>query len=114
MAAVLMGGFRITAPPAAAAAAQAAADYSNTKELGKVLYTEYLLPVQAAAALLLVAIIAAIALTLRERKDSKAIDPSEQVRVKRRDRVQLLKIKPSEMAAAPEPAEPAAGEEKKA
>jgi NADH-quinone oxidoreductase subunit J len=114
MAAVLMGGFRITAPPAAAAAAQAAADYSNTKELGKVLYTEYLLPVQAAAALLLVAIIAAIALTLRERKDSKAIDPSEQVRVKRRDRVQLLKIKPSEMAAEPEPAEPAAGEEKKA
>ena len=114
MAAVLMGGFRITAPPAAAAAAQAAADYSNTKELGKVLYTEYLLPVQAAAALLLVAIIAAIALTLRERKDSKAIDPSEQVRVKRGDRVQLLKIKPSEMAAAPEPAEPAAGEEKKA
>ncbi len=114
MAAVLMGGFRITAPPAAAAAAQAAADYSNTKELGKVLYTEYLLPVQAAAALLLVAIIAAIALTLRERKDSKAIDPSEQVRVKRGDRVQLLKIQPSEMAAVPEPAEPAAGEEKKA
>ncbi len=116
MAAVLMGGFRITAPPAAAAAAQAAADYSNTKALGKVLYTEYLLPVQAAAVLLLVAIIAAIALTLRERKDSKAIDPSEQVRVKRRDRVQLLKIKPSEMAAAPEPAEPvtAAAEEKKA
>jgi NADH-quinone oxidoreductase subunit J len=107
MAAVLMGGFRITAPPAAAAAAQAAADYSNTKELGKVLYTEYLLPVQAAAVLLLVAIIAAIALTLRERKDSKAIDPAEQVRVKRRDRVQLLKIKPSEMAAAPEPADPA-------
>jgi NADH-quinone oxidoreductase subunit J len=119
MAAVLMGGFRITAPPAAAAAAQAAADYSNTKELGKVLYTEYLLPVQAAAVLLLVAIIAAIALTLRERKDSKAIDPAEQVRVKRRDRVQLLKIKPSEMAAAPEPADPAepvaaAGQEKKA
>lgn len=113
MAAVLMGGFRITAPPAAAAAAQAAADYSNTKELGKVLYTDYLLPVQAAAVLLLVAIIAAIALTLRERKDSKAIDPSEQVRVKRRDRVQLLKIKPSEMAAAPEPVA-AAGEEKKA
>ena len=113
MAAVLMGGFRITAPPAAAAAAQAAADYSNTKELGKALYTEYLLPVQAAAVLLLVAIIAAIALTLRERKDSKAIDPSEQVRVKRRDRVQLLKIKPSEMAAAPEPVA-AAGEEKKA
>jgi NADH-quinone oxidoreductase subunit J len=44
MAAVLMGGFRVTAPPAAAAASQAAADYSNTKELGKVLYSQYLLP----------------------------------------------------------------------
>ncbi|MCE2879731.1 MAG: NADH-quinone oxidoreductase subunit J [Comamonadaceae bacterium] len=104
MAAVLMGGFRVTAPPAAAAASQAAADYSNTKELGKVLYSQYLLPLQAAAALLLVAIIAAIALTLRERKDSKAIDPSLQVRVKRNERVRLLKINPSSVAPAPEPA----------
>ena len=110
MAAVLMGGFRVTAPPAAAAASQAAADYSNTKELGKVLYSQYLLPLQAAAALLLVAIIAAIALTLRERKDSKAIDASEQVRVKRGDRVQLLKIAPS--AVAPEPPVAAAEETK--
>lgn len=104
MAAVLMGGFRVTAPPAAAAASQAAADYSNTKELGKVLYSQYLLPLQAAAALLLVAIIAAIALTLRERKDSKAIDPSLQVRVKRNERVRLLKINPSSVAPVPEPA----------
>jgi len=110
MSAVLMGGFRVTAPPAAAAASQAAADYSNTKELGKVLYSQYLLPLQAAAALLLVAIIAAIALTLRERKDSKAIDASEQVRVKRGDRVQLLKIAPS--AVAPEPPAAAAEETK--
>jgi NADH-quinone oxidoreductase subunit J len=110
MAAVLMGGFRVTAPPAAAAASQAAADYSNTKELGKVLYSQYLLPLQAAAALLLVAIIAAIALTFRERKDSKAIDASEQVRVKRGDRVQLLKIAPS--AVAPEPPAAAAEETK--
>ena len=110
MAAVLMGGFRVTAPPAAAAASQAAADYSNNKELGKVLYSQYLLPLQAAAALLLVAIIAAIALTLRERKDSKAIDASEQVRVKRGDRVQLLKIAPS--AVAPEPPAAAAEETK--
>lgn len=112
MAAVLMGGFRVTAPPAAAAASQAAADYSNTKELGKVLYSQYLLPLQAAAALLLVAIIAAIALTLRERKDSKAIDPSLQVRVKRNERVRLLKINPSSVAPAPEPA--AGAEEGKA
>jgi NADH-quinone oxidoreductase subunit J len=109
MAAVLIGGFRVTAPPAAAVASQAAADYSNTRELGKVLYTEYLLPLQAAAALLLVAIIAAIALTLRERKDSKAVDPSLQVRVKRADRVTLLKIDPSSVA----PAAPEATEEKK-
>jgi len=105
MAAVLMGGFRVTSAPAAAVASQAAADYSNTKELGKVLYSQYLLPLQAAAALLLVAIIAAIALTLRERKDSKSIDASEQVRVKRQDRVRLLKINPSAVAAAPEPIE---------
>ena len=110
MAAVLMGGFRVTTPPAAAVASQAAADYSNTKELGKLLYSQYLLPLQAAAALLLVAIVAAIALTLRERKDSKAIDASEQVRVKRGDRVQLLKIAPS--ALAPEPPAAAAEESK--
>jgi NADH-quinone oxidoreductase subunit J len=112
MAAVLLGGFRVTSPPAAALASQAAADYSNTRELGQVLYTEYLLPLQAAAALLLVAIIAAIALTLRERKDSKSIDPSVQVRVKRSDRVTLLNIDPSSLA--PPPAEPAPAEEKKA
>jgi NADH-quinone oxidoreductase subunit J len=105
MAAVLMGGFRVTSAPAASVASQAAADYSNTKELGKVLYSQYLLPLQAAAALLLVAIIAAIALTLRERKDSKSIDASEQVRVKRQDRVRLLKIKPSAVAAPTEPTE---------
>ena len=111
MAAVLLGGFRVTTPPAAAVASQAAADYSNTRELGKVLYTEYLLPLQAAAALLLVAIIAAIALTLRERKDSKSIDPSLQVRGKRADRVTLLKIDPSPVA--PAAPEPVAAEEKK-
>jgi len=111
MAAVLLGGFRVTSPPADVLLSQAAADYSNTRELGKVLYTEYLLPLQAAAALLLVAIIAAIALTLRERKDSKSIDPSLQVRVKRADRVTLLKINPSSMA--PPSAEPAPAEEKK-
>ena len=111
MAAVLLGGFRVTTPPAAAVASQAAADYSNTRELGKVLYTEYLLPLQAAAALLLVAIIAAIALTLRERKDSKSIDPSIQVRVKRSERVTLLKIDPSPVASVVQ--EPEAAEEKK-
>jgi NADH-quinone oxidoreductase subunit J len=107
MAAVLMGGFRITEQPAAAGAA---AELSNTKELGKVLYTQYLYPLQAAAVILLVAIIAAIALTLRERKDSKAIDAADQIRVKPGERVRLVKVKPSAQQVAP-PA--AAAEESK-
>ena len=82
MAAVLMGGFRLGEDPrAVAAAAQPSADFSNTKELGKLLYTQYLYPLEIAAVILLVAIIAAIALTLRTRKDSKHMDPSQQVRV---------------------------------
>ncbi len=72
---VLMGGFR--EPPksanASSAAGQIGAQVSNTKELGKLLYSEYLYPLEIAAVILLVAIIAAIALTLRERKDSKNI-----------------------------------------
>ena len=70
-------------------------DYSNTKELGKLLYSDYLYPLEVAAVILLVAIVAAIALTLRQRKDSKAIDPSLQVRVKARDRLQIVKLPPS-------------------
>ncbi|GAB3763189.1 NADH-quinone oxidoreductase subunit J [Ramlibacter monticola] len=105
MAAVLMGGFRPTeeprAVPAVAAAAQAGVQYSNTKELGRLLYTEYLFPLEIAAVLLLVAIVAAIALTLRHRKDSKAIDPSLQVRVKARDRLQVVKM-PAARPAQPE------------
>jgi NADH-quinone oxidoreductase subunit J len=89
---VLMGGFR--EPPRAVQAADlAGAQTSNTKELGKVLYSEYIYPLEIAAVILLVAIIAAIALTLRERKDSKSQDPSQQVRVKRADRVRLVKMK---------------------
>ena len=90
---VLMGGFR-EPPKAANAVGQIGAQVSNTKELGKVLYTEYIYPLEIAAVILLVAIIAAIALTLRERKDSKSQNPSEQVRVKRADRVTLVKMKP--------------------
>ena len=89
---VLMGGFR-EPPKIAAAGAQIGAQVSNTKELGKVLYSQYLYPLEIAAVILLVAIIAAIALTLRERKDSKSQNPSEQVRVKRADRVTLVKMK---------------------
>jgi NADH-quinone oxidoreductase subunit J len=68
------------------------ADYSNTAALGNLLYTEYLLPFELAAVVLLVAIVAAIALTLRERKDSKFIDPAEQVKVKRNDRLRIIQM----------------------
>src|SRR5918994_579176 len=67
--------------------------YSNTKQLGRVLYTQYAYAFEIAAVLLLVAIIAAIALTLRQRKDSRAQDPGAQVRVRRADRVRLVSMK---------------------
>ena len=93
LAAVLLGGFRVSEPPVAAqAVGVAAAQVSNTKALGILLYTEYLYPVQVAAIILLVALIAAIALTLRARKDSKYQNPSDQVRVKARNRVELIKM----------------------
>lgn len=107
MAAVLMGGFRSAeeprALPGAAAAAQAGLQYSNTKELGKLLYSEYLYPLEIAAVILLVAIIAAIALTLRQRKDSKHIDPALAVRVKASDRLQVMKMDATRPAPPPPP-----------
>jgi len=68
---------------------------SNTKELGRVLYTDYAYPLELAAVLLLVAIVVAIALTLRKRKDTKYQDPARQVAVRRGDRVRLVSM-PSE------------------
>ena len=109
MAAVLMSGFRLSQPPQIV---DAAAQVSNSKALGVLLYTEYLMPIQIAAAILLVAMVAAIALTLRHRKDSKAIDPSIQVRVKARDRLQVVKVDVTQPAPAPV-VEAAAAEEKK-
>jgi NADH-quinone oxidoreductase subunit J len=70
------------------------ADYSNTKEIGRLLYTEYLYPFEIAAVILLVAIVAAIALTLRRRKTTKYQDPSKQVAVRRADRVRLVSMPP--------------------
>jgi NADH-quinone oxidoreductase subunit J len=101
MAAVLMGGFRMGEEPRSVpvqAAVQGAAQYSNTKELGKLLYSQYLYPLQIAAVLLLVAIVAAIALTLRKRKDTKFNDPSQQVRVKARDRLRIVQLAPTRVA----------------
>ena len=90
MALVLMRGFALQAPVATVKALE----MGNTKLLGIEIYTEYLYPLQLAAVLLLVAIIAAIALTLRERKDSRHIDASQQVRAKKADRMRLVKMKP--------------------
>ncbi len=69
-----------------------AADYSNTEEIGNVLYTVYLYPFEIASAILLVAIIAAIALTMRRRPDTKYQNPSAQVSVQRKDRIRLVKM----------------------
>ncbi len=69
---------------------------SNTEALGEVLYTEYVLPFEIAAVILVVAIIAAIVLTHRRRKGVKKQDPSKQVRMRREDRVRLVKMKSEE------------------
>jgi NADH-quinone oxidoreductase subunit J len=91
MAAVLLPGFRLVDAPTAGAAAL---KLGNTKLLGIEVYTKYLYPLQIAAVLLLVAIIAAISLTLRARKDSKRTDPSEQIKAKKADRVRIVSMKP--------------------
>ena len=83
---VVMDGFgKLPAPPIEPG-------LSNTMALGMLLYTEYLYPLEVAAVLLLVAIIAAIALTLRERKDTKHTVASEQVKVRKSDRLRVVKM----------------------
>ena len=97
MVAVFSRSIRLPEPVLSADAQQ----LSNTKELGKLLYGEYLYPLEVAAVILLVAMIAAIALTLRRRKDSKYVSPSDQVRVKARDRVRLLDMPTTRSAQLP-------------
>jgi NADH-quinone oxidoreductase subunit J len=74
---------------------------SNTKALGMLLYTEYVYPLEIAAVLLLVAIVAAIALTLRERKDSRHLDASVQVRARKADRLRVVSMPPARPSSAP-------------
>lgn len=88
----LFGLDHFPAPPAAAA------DFSNTRELGIVLYTQYLYPFEIAAVILLVAIIAAIGLTMRRRPDTKYQDPARQVQVKAGDRLRIIKMDSEEKA----------------
>jgi NADH-quinone oxidoreductase subunit J len=106
MAAVLLGGFRLENSPAPDAAA---ARHGNTKLLGIEVYTHYLYPLQIAAVLLLVAIIAAIALTLRKRKDSHFLNPAQQVRVKKSQRLRIVSMPP---VVQPPPAPPVAAQGK--
>lgn len=70
------------------------ANYSNTKELARLLYTDYAYPFEIASVILLVAIIAAVMLTLRGRKDNKAMHSSDQIAVKAKDRMRLVKMSP--------------------
>jgi len=79
--------------------------YSNIKELGRLIYTDYAFPFELAALILLVAIVAAIALTLRGRKDAKNQDPTSQVRVKARDRLKIVRMDPEPRAGAASAAE---------
>jgi NADH-quinone oxidoreductase subunit J len=110
MALVLMGGFRLTEAPVLDAAQM---KMGNTKLLGIEVYTKYLYPLQLAAVLLLVAIIAAIALTLRRRKDSRYQNPSVQVLAKKADRMRVVKMAPVvEQPSAPAAADAPAGEKK--
>jgi len=88
---MVLGGsyFGLEAMPAPA---PVAADYSNTRELGRVLYTDYVYAFELASLVLLVAMVSAVALTLRKRKGLKSIPPSEQVAVRREGRVDLVKM----------------------
>ena len=82
--------------------------YSNTQALGRLMYTNYLFPIEIAAVILLVAMIAAIALTLRKRKDAKTLDAAVQIRTRAQDRVSLVSMPATKAAAVT-----AAQEEKK-
>jgi len=73
--------------------ADPAAAVSNTKELGRLLFTDYVYPFELASVILLVAIIAAVMLTLRQRKETKAMNPSDQVAVKRNDRIRIVRMR---------------------
>jgi NADH-quinone oxidoreductase subunit J len=83
---VILAGAKAAGTPAAAAAG------NNTKALGRLLYVDYVYPFELAAVLLLVAIVAAIALTHRKRRETKVQDPGEQVKVRREDRVRLIEM----------------------
>ena len=100
------GKFFVSEKVAAKAADLSNKDYSNTAELGRVLYSDYLLPFELASVVLLVAIIAAIVLTLRDRKESKSMNAADQVLVKKADRLRIVKMETEMMASQSMPVEP--------
>lgn len=91
-----------SATPAKAQMPEPEAGYNIAKALGRLIYTDYFLPFQLAAVLLLVGMIAAIALTLRKRKNTRYQNPAEQVAVKAADRIELVKVKAEKPAHAPQ------------
>lgn len=85
------------------------ADYSNTKELGRLIYTEYVYPFELAAVLLLIAMVAAIALTMRKRRDVKRQDISLQIKVQKQDRLRIVQVPSGYKAGAEETGAPGNG-----
>jgi NADH-quinone oxidoreductase subunit J len=108
MAAVLLHGFWASETQVPAASAQ----IGNTKELGKLIYTQYIYAFEIAAVVLLVAIVAAVALTLRRRKDSKHFDPAAAVKVKSSDRIRIVSMKAESVRAGTAAQPPASATEK--
>jgi len=106
MAAVMMRGFW----EMDAQASPAGATVGLTKELGKVLYTQYIFPFEIAGVILLVAIVAAVALTMRKRKDTKYFAPGDAVKVKSTDRLRIVKMKSESVRPVAEAPATAAGE----
>ena len=99
---VLMGGFRLSEDLSGKAVNVAGVvQVSNTKELGLLMYNHYLYPLEVATAVLLVAMIVAIALTLRVRKNTKYVQPGYQVRIKSKDRMTVLKMVATKAAVEP-------------
>lgn len=82
-------------PEALPVPAAPAAGYSNTKALGMAIYTDYVYPFELASVILLVALIAAVVLNLRQRRDNKQLNPGEQIAIQRKDRVRIVSM-PSE------------------
>lgn len=86
------GGFKLAA--VSKLSAVDASNYSNTKALGRVLYTQYFYAFEIAAVILLLAMVSAITLTMRKIKGTKHQNPAEQVKVKRNDRLKIIKMEP--------------------